>query len=95
MAKVNFKIDFVVTWVDGSAPQWQAKKQQYANLTGSLNGENRYRDMGIFEYWFKNVFEFAPWVNNVFLVTDQQVPTQVTTKSILKLTYAISITFIN
>lgn len=74
MAKINFKIDFVVTWVDGSDPQWQAKKQQYANLTGSLNGENRYRDMGIFEYWFKNVFEFAPWVNNVFLITDQQVP---------------------
>lgn len=74
MAKVNFKIDFVVTWVDGSDPQWQAKEQQYANLTGSLNGENRYRDMGIFEYWFKNVFEFAPWVNNVFLITDQQVP---------------------
>ena len=56
MAKVNFKIDFVVTWVDGSDPHWQTKKQQYANLTGRLNGENRYRDMGIFEYWFKNVF---------------------------------------
>ena len=38
MAKVNFKIDFVVTWVDGSDPQWQAKKQQYANLTGIFPG---------------------------------------------------------
>ena len=41
MAKVNFKIDFVVTWVDGSDPQWQEEKRQYTDLTGSLNGENR------------------------------------------------------
>lgn len=74
MAKVNYKIDFVVTWVDGDDQVWQRKKARYTEMTGSLNGKNRYRDMGVFEYWFKNVFEFAPWVNNVFLITDQQTP---------------------
>ena len=26
---MNFPIDFVVTWVDGSEPNWRAKKSKY------------------------------------------------------------------
>lgn len=67
------KIDFVVTWVDGRDAAWQAEKARYSG-DRDLNGVNRFRDMGVFEYWFKNVFTLAPWVNQVYLVTDRQRP---------------------
>lgn len=70
----KFKIDFVVLWVDGTDEKWQKKKNKYLLEQKKLNNTNRYRDMGVFEYWFKNVFRFAPWVNNVYLVTDHQTP---------------------
>ena len=72
------KIDFVVTWVDGSDPSWRAKKAQYDGsvntLKYSMNSDKAYRDWGTFKYWFRGVEKFAPWVNKVYLVTDQQKP---------------------
>ena len=45
------KIDFVVTWVDGNDPVWQASKAKYAKEANViLNSEARYRDWEIFKY---------------------------------------------
>lgn len=72
------KIDFVVTWVDGNDPVWQAKKAQYDKAIdtskNSMNSEKAYREWGTFRYWFRGVEKFAPWVNKVYLVTDNQKP---------------------
>ncbi|WP_061588746.1 Stealth CR1 domain-containing protein [Streptococcus oralis] len=72
------KIDFVVTWVDGGDPIWQAKKAKYSGAVdtskNSMNSVKAYRDWGTFKYWFRGVEKFAPWVNKVYLVTDQQKP---------------------
>ena len=68
-------IDFVVTWVDGNDPEWFKEKQKY--LVGdshSGNAINRFRDWGTFQYWFRGVEKFAPWVNHVYLVTCGQTP---------------------
>lgn len=72
-------VDFVVTWVDGNDPQWKAEKEIHARKNGlsvnaSNNGEERYRDWDIFRYWFRAVERYAPWVNNVYLVTCGHVP---------------------
>ncbi|MCU0082032.1 stealth family protein [Streptococcus danieliae] len=76
------KIDFVITWVDGSDPVWLEKKQK--RLTDLFEGETdqnsmddgkeRYRDFGYFKYWFRSIEKYAPWVNKIFLITDQQKP---------------------
>ncbi len=66
-------IDFVVTWVDGSDPDWLNKKKEYTGADISDAAE-RYRDWDIFHYWFRGVEKFAPWVRKVFLVTDKQCP---------------------
>lgn len=72
------KIDFVQTWVDSNDPEWLARKnaawqQQYPGekpLTkANANDESRYRDMEMFEFWFRGVEKFAPWVNKIYLVT--------------------------
>ncbi|WP_293731027.1 Stealth CR1 domain-containing protein, partial [uncultured Actinobacillus sp.] len=65
------KIDFVVTWVDGNDPVWQASKAKYAKEANViLNSEARYRDWEIFKYWFRAVEKYAPWVNKIFLITE-------------------------
>lgn len=70
----EMKIDFVVTWVNGQDENWLRKYNNYADLD-TLDVKNaRFRDFGIFRYWFRAVERFAPWVNHVFLVTDAQVP---------------------
>lgn len=73
------KIDFVLPWVDGQDPRWQAEKQRYMAVdtgvaTGDANNDSRYRDFGLLRYWFRAVERFAPWVNRIFFVTCGQKP---------------------
>ncbi len=74
------RIDFVLTWVDGSDPEWIARKRECeaAELGRArdvnANGDCRYRDMGLLRYWFRGVERFAPWVGKVFFVTCGQKP---------------------
>ncbi|WKF71650.1 stealth family protein [Pediococcus pentosaceus] len=69
------KIDFVVAWVDGSDPEWQKKYLKYRPAEKSImNGEIRYREYGTFKYWFRSVEKYAPWVNKIYVITDNQVP---------------------
>lgn len=75
------KIDFVLTWVDGSDPEWRKERQLYQ--IGQRNIENeeaRYRDWGILRYWFRGVEKYAPWVNNIFFVTWGHIPKWLNTK---------------
>lgn len=64
-------IDFVVPWVDGSDPSWQAEIKKYKGdeTLFSDTTDKRYRDWGLFKYWFRGVEKYAPWVNKVHLIT--------------------------
>jgi len=77
------RIDFVVTWVDGSDPAWRAEKRKYLDAAastsssladGEANADCRYRDCGLLRYWFRAVEKFAPWVDRIFFVTCGQKP---------------------
>lgn len=72
---MNDKIDFVVTWVDSSDPEWQKEYNKYKSLTkeGDLSSA-RFRDWELFRYWFRAVEQYAPWVNNVYLITNGTFP---------------------
>ena len=68
-------IDFVVLWVDGSDPEWQAEKAKYQGKTvNDGNSANRFRDWGLMPYWFRAVETFCPWVRKVHFVTCGHVP---------------------
>ena len=68
-------IDFVVLWVDGSDPAWQAEKAKYSGkAVDDSNSVSRYRDWGLMPYWFRAVEQFAPWVRKVHFVTCGHVP---------------------
>lgn len=66
------KIDFVILWVDDSDPVWKKKREKYSNFKDVE--EVRYRDYGSLKYIFRSIEKYAPWVNKVHLVTDQQIP---------------------
>lgn len=78
----NDKIDIVYLWVDGSDKKWREtrnfwydkinhKTVEYAN---NLN-DSLYRDNGELKYSLRSVFECAPWVNHIYIVTGfNQVP---------------------
>ena len=74
MRNDNCKVDFVIPMVDGADVTWYEKKLKYS---GKLSGDeniNRYRDWGTLKYWFRGVEKYAPWVNKVYLITDNQTP---------------------
>ena len=74
------KIDFVVTWVDGSDPEWQKEKAKYQNSgkkdnnTKWATSDIRFRDWNTLKYWFRAVEKYAPWVNKIYFVTCGQKP---------------------
>ena len=72
------KIDFVIPWVDGNDKSWQNEKNLWrSKLTGDQaidDSDSRYRDWDNLRYWFRSIEKFAPWVNNVFFVTNGQKP---------------------
>ena len=72
---VNYPIDFVVSWVDGSDKEWQDEKKKYSiNQEEEDNGEARYRDWDQLKYWFRAVEKYAPWVRKIHFVTYGHLP---------------------
>ena len=73
------KIDAVITWVDGQDPEHQAKRMQYLtgkreNLRKDIAGATRYNQVGEIYYCIASILRFAPWINRIFIVTDNQDP---------------------
>ena len=67
-------IDFVIAWVDGNDPNWQAEKATYANNPLGDNRDIRFRDWDNLQYWFRAVEQYAPWVNKIHFITWGHLP---------------------
>ncbi len=71
------EIDLVYLWVDGSDPEWLARKRA---TTGDFQPNSETDDVARWlsndelKYSFRSMEKFAPWVRKVFIVTDRQVP---------------------
>lgn len=75
------KIDFVITWVDGTDPKWLADKlrtlqETYSEESPKIDSSAlRFRnDFDLLKFWFRGVEKFAPWVNRIFFVTYGHLP---------------------
>ena len=69
-----YPIDIVVAWVDGDDPAWRAERAKYRPETNSDSSDARYREWGVFQYWFRRIDEYAPWVRTVHLLTWGHLP---------------------
>lgn len=72
-------IDMVYLWVDGSDIKikekrefWQKKYGQKVNPQAV--SKCRFRDNDELKYSLRSVEKYAPWVNKIFIVTDNQTP---------------------
>lgn len=79
---LNKPIDFVMIWVDGNDPLWQAEKAKYdGSVITASNSEVRYRDWDNLQYWFRAVEKYAPWVNKIHFVTWGHIPSWLDTSN--------------
>lgn len=79
-------IDIVVTYLNDNDKEWRGsytywKSREINQGQADINnrqafGEERLRDWGTFKYWFRGIEKNCPWVNNIFLVVqnERQIP---------------------
>lgn len=81
--EVQQKIDIVIAWVDGNDPRHRAKRAHYLKQNEQQNipgaQETRFGNANELEYCLLSIFTFAPFINKVFIVTDEQTPSYKTT----------------
>lgn len=74
---VRFPIDIVFSWVDGAALEWQrARAERMASyIVGEGDDhEARFRQLDELKYALRSVNLFAPWLRNIYIVTDSPRP---------------------
>ncbi len=71
-------IDVVITWVDGNDPGHREKMQAFLKGVDRLKihgaHPTRFGSVNEIKYCVLSIFKFAPFVRNVFIVTDEQDP---------------------
>lgn len=73
----NIQVDAVITWVNGNDKNWQEKINAYSESKINFSSENhlkRYNSIGEIDIAIKSIIKFAPFIKNIFLVTDNQSP---------------------
>lgn len=75
--QVCTEVDVVYTWVNGSDPVHKAAIKKY----GGGGWDGGYRDYGVIRYSIRSVEKFMPWVRNIIIVTNGQVPNWANTSS--------------
>jgi glycosyltransferase involved in cell wall biosynthesis len=77
--EVTFPVDAVLTWVDGSDPEWLRRRAEAWERAGNgtiqdAGTPSRFRSRDELRYSLRSLAMYAPWVRHVFLVTDGQRP---------------------
>lgn len=72
-------IDVVITWVNNNDPNWIKKLNYYkAHSKIDINhlsiDSSRFENHGELYYVIKSIESHIPWVNSIYLVTDEQIP---------------------
>jgi Stealth protein CR2, conserved region 2/Stealth protein CR3, conserved region 3/Stealth protein CR4, conserved region 4/Stealth protein CR1, conserved region 1 len=74
---VTFDIDMVFSWVEGSDPEFRARRaaQMSQHVVGEGDeAEARIRQIDELKYALRSVNMFAPWVRRIFIATDSILP---------------------
>ncbi|SMF57883.1 Stealth protein CR1, conserved region 1 [Xaviernesmea oryzae] len=76
---VRFPIDVVYTWVNNKDEEWQRTKAEMAGIAlapsaSRANHDERFNNRDELKYSLRSLELFAPFVRNVYLVTNGQVP---------------------
>ncbi len=77
--RVKFPIDVVYTWVNNRDEDWQRTKAEIAGTVlrskkSRANHDERFNNRDELKYSLRSLEIFAPFVRNIYLVTNGQVP---------------------
>ena len=71
-------IDLVYLWVDGNDINWQKKRAQYQQQTENCDPQAidtcRFYNNDELKYSLRSVEKNIPWINRIFVITDEQTP---------------------
>ncbi|TQC44641.1 sugar phosphotransferase [Rhodococcus sp. WS4] len=74
---INFDVDLVFSWVDGSSAEFQAQRakrmQNYVVGEGD-DSAARFRQIDELKYALRSVHMYAPWIRRIFVATDSDRP---------------------
>ncbi len=73
----KFDVDAVITWVDGNDKVWQNTINKYKKPKIDFNKKEesvRYNSIGEIDITIQSIIKFAPFIKNIYLVTDNQKP---------------------
>ena len=74
----DFPVDLVYLWVNGNDEQWKAKKQYWhkeiKNIDFQAINNGRFVDNEELRYSLRSVEKFIPWINHIYIITDDQIP---------------------
>nr|WP_231912353.1 stealth family protein [Rhodococcus sp. EPR-157] len=74
---INFDVDIVFSWVDGSSAEFQAQRarrmQNYIVGEGDSSAA-RFRQIDELKYALRSIHMYAPWIRRIFVATDSQRP---------------------
>lgn len=76
-SSVSFPIDAVYTWVDGADDEWRRKRAEAMgnkSLSALAGGDIRFQNRDELRYSLRSLYAHAPWIRNIFIVTDGQRP---------------------
>lgn len=73
------QIDAVITWVDGDDPVHRAKRERYLGKAQDELHENginphRWACSDELSYCLRSIENHAPWIGNIYIITDAQNP---------------------
>lgn len=71
------QIDAVITWVDGEDLFHQQKMLPFLKNKKEVNNKNfrtRYDQVEEIKFTVNSIIKYAPFINNIYIVTDNQVP---------------------
>lgn len=74
----SFPVDLIYTWVDGKDEKHLAKREAWSPEKHERHhlsqGSALFADNEELRYSLRSVQQYAPWVRNIFILTDNQVP---------------------
>lgn len=82
MTSQDENIDAVITWVDGADPVHREKRLKAlkesdsteVNTLPSGADKTRFSNNDEIKYCIRSIVKFAPWINNIYIITDNQRP---------------------
>jgi hypothetical protein len=70
----DFPIDAVYTWVNHADPEWQRMRAEFGDKDELATEEgqslDRFKNRDELRYSLRSIAKYAPWVRNVFIVTN-------------------------